>query len=195
MIKPTVGRVVLYKPKIGEQSVSHEHVQPFRADICYVWSDICVNLSVNNENGKQFCRESVTLAQDRDPLPGECYWMDYQKHQAAKIAEPAPKILTDPELKLAVEAREFPRVTESTIRRAIVSEDYFDHGTLTICVLTLLNGFKIVGESACVDPKNYDASIGRTYARKDAEQQIGKLEGYALANHKLDNAAKTTQIK
>lgn len=193
MIKPTVGRVVLYKPKYGELSWAHD--QPFRADVCYVWSDICVNLSVNAENGKQFCRDNVVLAQDRDPLPGECYWMDYQKHQAAKVAEPLPKILTNDELETAMDAREFPRVTEATIRRSIVAEDYFDHGTLTICILTLLNGFKIVGESACVDPKNYDASIGRTYARKNAEQQIWKLEGYALANHKLSNTAKATQIK
>ena len=43
------------------------------------------------------------------------------------------------------------------------------------------NGFEIVGVSACVDPKNFDEEKGRYWARKEAFEQIWKLEGYALA--------------
>lgn len=50
------------------------------------------------------------------------------------------------------------------------------------CVLVakLPNGFTIVGESACVDPDNYDENIGRDIALKDIEKQLWMLEGYLL---------------
>lgn len=193
MIKPTVGRVVLYKPHQTE--VAHMHSQPFRADICHVFSDVCVNLSINREDGRAFTKTSVMLAQDREAIPGECYWMDYQKQSADKSAavagpKPEPEILSDEKLAEAMDTRKYPRVTESDIGRVIVAGDYFTHGTLTICVLTLQNGFKVIGQSACIDPRNFDAEIGRTYARKNAEQQIWALEGYALANNQMEEAAK-----
>jgi len=53
---------------------------------------------------------------------------------------------------------------------------------LTICVLTLNNGFTIVGKSACASPENYDAALGAKIAREDARKQIWALEGYALKN-------------
>lgn len=53
---------------------------------------------------------------------------------------------------------------------------------LTICVLTLKNGFTIVGKSACASPENYDDEIGHRIAREDARRQIWALEGYALRN-------------
>lgn len=51
---------------------------------------------------------------------------------------------------------------------------------LTICVLTLKNGFTIVGKSACASPENYDAELGHKIAREDARKQIWALEGYLL---------------
>jgi len=59
---------------------------------------------------------------------------------------------------------------------------------LTICVLTLKNGFTIVGKSACASPENYDAEIGGKIAREDARKQIWALEGYLLRS-KLAAAA------
>lgn len=53
---------------------------------------------------------------------------------------------------------------------------------LTICVLTLKNGYTIVGKSACASPENYDAELGGKIAREDARKQIWALEGYALKN-------------
>lgn len=182
MIKPTVGRVVLYFPLPSERSLVSN--QPFRADVCHVHSDTCVNLAVNNDRGGFFTRESVILAQDRPAQPGECYWMDYQKGQAAKRDEavaPTPAVLSEPALAAAMATRTHPRVTDESIEATIVSQTYFVDETLTICVLKLRNGHKIVGTSACVDPRNFDAGIGRTYARKDAVRQVWPLEGYALA--------------
>lgn len=46
----------------------------------------------------------------------------------------------------------------------------------------LSSGFTICGRGACVDPANFDLEIGREVARKDAENQLWKLEGYLLQN-------------
>ena len=51
---------------------------------------------------------------------------------------------------------------------------------LTICVLTLKNGFTLVGKSACASPENYDFELGGKIAREDARKQIWMLEGYLL---------------
>jgi len=52
------------------------------------------------------------------------------------------------------------------------------------CIATakLSNGFTIVGQSACVDPANYDEEIGLDLAKKDIERQLWSLEGYLLQN-------------
>lgn len=51
---------------------------------------------------------------------------------------------------------------------------------LTICVITLRNGFTLVGKSACASPENFDLEIGGKIAREDARRQIWALEGYLL---------------
>lgn len=50
----------------------------------------------------------------------------------------------------------------------------------TICIITLENGFEVTGESACVDPKNYDREIGERIAKENAFEKIWLLEGYLL---------------
>ena len=64
-------------------------------------------------------------------------------------------------------------------------EDYFakeDKSTpcLTICILTLENGFTVTGESACASPENFDKLIGQKLAYKNALNKIWQLEGYLL---------------
>lgn len=51
---------------------------------------------------------------------------------------------------------------------------------LTICVLTLKNGYTLVGKSACASPENFDLEIGGKIARANAREQIWALEGYLL---------------
>lgn len=53
---------------------------------------------------------------------------------------------------------------------------------LTICIITMKNGFTIVGKSACASPENFDADLGHKIAYEDARKQIWALEGYALRN-------------
>ncbi|MFC3180489.1 Gp49 family protein [Cypionkella sinensis] len=77
-----------------------------------------------------------------------------------------------------------PRITPADIDATISGEDYhrFPGTTLTICCLTLQNGFTVTGESAAASPENYDEAIGRRIARENARQKIWALEGYLLRN-------------
>ena len=75
-----------------------------------------------------------------------------------------------------------PRLNPAAIEAVIVDEAYhvFDGSQLTVCVLTLQNGFTVSGESACVSPENFDAGIGRKVAYGKAKDKIWVLEGYLL---------------
>ena len=75
-----------------------------------------------------------------------------------------------------------PRVTPEDIDEAIVKEEFyiFPDTTVTVCLLTLKNGFSTVGSSACASPLNFDPDIGRRIARFNAREKIWPLEGYLL---------------
>lgn len=75
-----------------------------------------------------------------------------------------------------------PRITPDMIEETIVSEQYyiFPETTLTVCALTLKNGYQVVGESACASPENFDKAIGRKIAYENARNKIWALEGYRL---------------
>lgn len=75
-----------------------------------------------------------------------------------------------------------PRVTPQRIEDVIVGAEYhvFPGSQLTICCMTLFNGFTVTGESACASPENFDAEIGQRIARENAKQKIWALEGYLL---------------
>lgn len=75
-----------------------------------------------------------------------------------------------------------PRLTPDAIDATIAGEDYhvFPGTTLTVCCLTLRNGFTVTGESACASPENFDTELGKKIARSNARDKIWALEGYAL---------------
>lgn len=77
---------------------------------------------------------------------------------------------------------DLPRVTLETIEGLIVNEQYhrFEGTTVTVCCLTLRNGFNAVGESACVSAANFNAEIGRKIARENSREKVWALEGYLL---------------
>jgi len=74
------------------------------------------------------------------------------------------------------------RITPEMIDGTIAHEQYyvFPDTTLTVCALTLKNGYQVVGESACASPQNFNAEIGRKIARENARGKIWALEGYRL---------------
>ncbi len=99
-----------------------------------------------------------------------------------------------------------PRVTSTVIEAEIAREFYFtasdgvlgasedafaridvDEGhtaraleLLTFCVLVLRNGFTVTGESACANPQNFDAEIGRKIARQNAVNKVWPLLAFRL---------------
>ncbi len=75
-----------------------------------------------------------------------------------------------------------PRITAQRIEEIVVAEDFhvFESTQLTICCLTLENGFTVTGESACASPENFDSELGRKIAKNKAKNKIWALEGYLL---------------
>lgn len=75
-----------------------------------------------------------------------------------------------------------PRLTPALIDATITAEAYhvFPGTTLTVCALTLHNGFIVTGTSAAASPENFDEAIGRDVARRNARERIWELEGYLL---------------
>lgn len=93
------------------------------------------------------------------------------------------------EAELKTKGLNAPRLTPDHIDAQIVGESYyvFPSTTLTVCALTLQNGFHVTGESAAASPENFDEAIGRRIARENARNKIWALEGYLLRT-KLSNA-------
>ena len=75
-----------------------------------------------------------------------------------------------------------PRITPDGIDAKIAAEQYhhFEGTTMTVCCLTLANGYTVIGQSAAASPENFDQEIGRKVARADARDKIWQLEGYLL---------------
>lgn len=90
---------------------------------------------------------------------------------------------TELEIEKELQARGLnaPRLTPDLIESKIVKEEYYLlTDVLTVCVLTLENGFTVTGESACASPANYNKEIGDRIARDNAKEKIWVLEGYLL---------------
>lgn len=75
-----------------------------------------------------------------------------------------------------------PRITMEHIKNCISRAEFyvFPNSCLTVCCLTLNNGFTVTGESACASPENFDKQIGEKIALDNATNKIWALEGYLL---------------
>ena len=75
-----------------------------------------------------------------------------------------------------------PRITPSDIDELIkdIAFYVFPNTLLTVCCLTLQNGFDVTGESACASPANFNQQIGEKVAFDNAKQKIWPLAGYLL---------------
>lgn len=90
--------------------------------------------------------------------------------------------VTEDELKAHQKDVGGKRITMEDIH-ANIKDTYYhvvEGSCLTICVLTLQNGFQVTGESACADPAMYDAEIGKRIAQDNAIKKIWPLMGYML---------------
>ena len=83
------------------------------------------------------------------------------------------------------------KLTQQDIEAAVVHEQYhvFPGTTVTVCCLTLRNGFSTIGKSACALPANFNAEMGRTIARENAIEAVWELEGYLLKQRLSESSA------
>lgn len=90
-----------------------------------------------------------------------------------------------------------PRITEADVDAAIVRSQYhvFEGSQLTVCCLTLRNGFTVTGESACASPENFDAELGRKIAYRNAHSKVWQLEAYLLKQRLSEHAAMTNDAQ
>lgn len=74
------------------------------------------------------------------------------------------------------------RITPDMLDAEIAAEDYhvFPDSCLTVCALTLRNGFTVTGESACASPANFNEEIGQKIARANAREKLWPLLGFRL---------------
>lgn len=81
------------------------------------------------------------------------------------------------------------RVEYNDIKEMVDSLDFkfavIEGTTTTVCKAILPNGFTVgTGESACVDPNNFDLELGKKFAKEraivNATDELWKLEGYLL---------------
>ena len=90
-----------------------------------------------------------------------------------------------------------PRVTRADFEAKVVGEYYFTASqavaaigapamaaldALTICIFVMRNGSTIIGKSAPANPANFNAELGRKFARQDALRQVWPMDGYAICN-------------
>lgn len=75
------------------------------------------------------------------------------------------------------------RVTLESIKDKIDTTEYLYpelNNTLTICVVTTVHGFSVIGESACIDLANYNKELGDRLAFEKAVAQLWALEAYRV---------------
>ena len=74
-------------------------------------------------------------------------------------------------------------VSLSDITNRIARTEYtvLPDTTTTICQLHMVNGYVIIGMSACVDKSKYNQALGEKYSYEDAINKAWPLEGYLLA--------------
>lgn len=200
-MKPTIGRIVTYF--VGDGEIAENKYLPdgpnghreHPAIITAVWSDDCVNLRVFFDAGEIGVRNSMMRLPDLPPgTAGNRFnsgwkWPDRHAKSGSSSYENAlqEEIITHMissdalEKDIAAKGLAAPRVTLEQIKERICHTEYAVFGgVLTICIITLKNGFMVTGESACASPANFDREIGERLAREDAKRKIWALEGYQL---------------
>jgi hypothetical protein len=78
------------------------------------------------------------------------------------------------------------KITFQDLEEKITEVRYFRWDTLTICVVEVENGYKVVGTASCADASEYDEALGAEIAYKDAVNKLWPLEGYLLKQDLFD---------
>ena len=101
-----------------------------------------------------------------------------------------PELIDDAKLSQKLDASPAPRVTKKQIEGRIASVDFVrQFETVTLCNVKLDNGFSVRGESACVNPENYNQEIGERIAYDNAFDKLWPLFGFLLAEQNLSKSS------
>jgi hypothetical protein len=107
------------------------------------------------------------------------------------------KLLNDNELELKLRTSPADRVTqeymESRIEQVVftaMKEVSRADDCTTICTIYLDNGYTVRGESACVNPENYNSEIGERIAYDNAINALWPLFGFLLAESQYQKTPK-----
>lgn len=78
----------------------------------------------------------------------------------------------------------------------IASIDYSNlpKTTVTLCNITLDNGYSVRGESACVDPVNFNKEIGEKIAHDNAFNKLWPLFGFLLAEARFKREPNAAEL-
>lgn len=92
-------------------------------------------------------------------------------------------MMTNDQLDAALAKSPAERVTAEYIKSRIETVEYsvLPKSTVTLCNITLDNGYSVRGESACVDPANFNREIGEKIAHDNAFNKLWPLFGFLLA--------------
>lgn len=106
----------------------------------------------------------------------------------------APMTFEEAQQKVAAEAKA-PRITVDHLRSQIAEARYLRDGTTTICVLELLNGFKVIGHSTPASPQNFMEDVGKGYAYDNAFRQLWPLFGFLLREQLYSEEFQEVQLE
>ena len=83
-------------------------------------------------------------------------------------------------------------LSKEVLENLVVDTHYYrvPDTTVTVAAVKLVNGFILIGHSACIDSDSFSESIGRQIAFNNAFDQLWALEGYRIKSdlHRADQA-------
>lgn len=83
-------------------------------------------------------------------------------------------------------------VTNQSIDNRIDTVTYYrlPGTTVTICQIKMVNGFVVLGESACVNPADFNQEKGEQIAYDNAREKLWPFEGYLTAERRYQESIK-----
>lgn len=198
-IEPTIGRIVHYYDFDGSG--------PYAAILTAVLDQNLVRVRAfdvkDGVRGHNDVNTDVPLLQDGDTgiIGAYATWMPYQIGQAKKTEEaiasaaaamdhgravcapiePLPAGVQRIQPRSKVE----PIDLDNEIAAGEVIYSRIEGTTITHCAIVLANGFSVTGESACVDPAEFNEQTGREIAFKNAREKLWPLLGFRLADERM----------
>lgn len=73
------------------------------------------------------------------------------------------------------------KITPEMVENSISSVEFVERkNKLTVCIITLNNGFMVTGETGVIRPELYDAELGKKYSEENARNKIWFYLGVCL---------------